>query len=157
MFLGIRPCVWASCHGFPEVVPARRTEWGTILPPENFTPVEATSMFLDGCIFTVKDRHSFSNPSVALPTSQLILQPFRCFTYVTAYSPTLISLLLRHRLFTYVTWRAAQNRTPKLYHYILICILICAANVMKPFHRWSIGAEIHDRLCKNKNRRITNK
>ena len=33
-------------------------------------------------------RHnSFSNPSVALPTSQLILQPFRCFTYVTVHSP----------------------------------------------------------------------
>ena len=48
---------------------------------------------------------SFSNPSVALPTSQFILQPFRCFTYDTAHSPTLVSLLLRHRLFT---WRAAQ-------------------------------------------------
>ena len=45
-------------------------------------------------------RHnSFSNPSVALPTSQLILQPFRCFTYVTVHSPTLLSLLLRHKLF----------------------------------------------------------
>ena len=75
-------------------------------------------------------RHSsFSNPSVALPTSQLIPQTFRCFTYVTAHSPTLptlylrhsslsnhsvasptsqliflLSLLLRHRIFTYVTW-----------------------------------------------------
>ena len=39
-------------------------------------------------------RHSsFSNPPVVLPTSQLILQPFRCFTYVTAHSPTLLSLL----------------------------------------------------------------
>ena len=55
-------------------------------------------------------RHSsFPNPSVASPTSQLILQPFRCFTYVTAHSPTLLSLLLRHRLFTYVTWRAAHG------------------------------------------------
>ena len=46
-------------------------------------------------------RHnSFSNPSVALPTSQLILQPFRCFTYVTVHSPTLLSLPLRHTLFT---------------------------------------------------------
>ena len=52
---------------------------------------------------------SFSNPSVALPTSQLILQPFRCLTYVTANSQTLLSLLLRHRLFTYVTWRAAHG------------------------------------------------
>ena len=54
-------------------------------------------------------RHrSFSNRSVALPTSQLNLQPFRYFTYVTAHSPTLLSLLLRHRLFTYVSWRAAH-------------------------------------------------
>ena len=44
-------------------------------------------------------RHnSFSNPSVALPTLQLILQSFRCFTYITVYSPTLPSLLLRHKL-----------------------------------------------------------
>ena len=45
-------------------------------------------------------RHSsFSNTSAALPTSQLILQPFRCFAYVTAHSPTLLSLL-RHRIFS---------------------------------------------------------
>ena len=54
-------------------------------------------------------RHSsFSNPSVALPTSQLILQTFRRFTYVTAHFPILLSLLLPHRIFTYVTWRAAH-------------------------------------------------
>ena len=47
-------------------------------------------------------RHSsFTNPSVALPTPQLIAQPFRSFTYITAHSPTLLSLPLRHRLFTY--------------------------------------------------------
>ena len=51
---------------------------------------------------------SFSNLSVALPTSLLILQLFRCFTYVTVHSPTLLSLLLRHMLFTYVTWRTAH-------------------------------------------------
>ena len=46
-------------------------------------------------------RHnSFSNPSVALPTSQLIFQPLRCFTYVTVHSPTLLSLLLCHKLFS---------------------------------------------------------
>ena len=49
---------------------------------------------------------SFSNPSVALPTSQLILLPFRCFTYITAHSATLFSPFLRHRLFTYVTSRS---------------------------------------------------
>ena len=46
-------------------------------------------------------HHSlFSNRSITLPMSQLILQLFRCFTYVTAHSPTLILLLLRHRLLT---------------------------------------------------------
>ena len=40
--------------------------------------------------------NSFSNPSVALPTSQLILQPFPCFTYVTVQSPTLPLFHLRH-------------------------------------------------------------
>ena len=55
-------------------------------------------------------RHrSFYNPSVALPTSQLILQHFRCFIYVSVHSRTLLSLLLRHRFFTYVTWRAAHG------------------------------------------------
>ena len=54
-------------------------------------------------------QRSFYNHSVALPTSQLILQHFSCFIYVTAHSPTLISLRLRHRLFTYVTWRAAND------------------------------------------------
>ena len=51
---------------------------------------------------------SFSNPFVASPTSQLILQPFRRFTYVTARSKPLPLLHLRHRHFTYVTWRAAH-------------------------------------------------
>ena len=40
-------------------------------------------------------RHrSFSNSSVALPMSQLILQPFHCFTYFTVHSPTHLSLFL---------------------------------------------------------------
>ena len=43
---------------------------------------------------------SFSNTSFALPTSQLILQFFLCFTYVTVHSPTLLSPILRHKLFT---------------------------------------------------------
>ena len=52
---------------------------------------------------------SFSNPSVALPISQLILQSFHYFTYVTAHSPTLLLPLLHHRLFTYVTWWPAHD------------------------------------------------
>ena len=46
-------------------------------------------------------RHnSFYNPSVTLPTSQLILQSFRRFTYVTTHSQTLPSLYLRHSSFS---------------------------------------------------------
>ena len=46
-------------------------------------------------------RHnSFPNPSVALPTSQLILQPFHCFTYITAHSSTLPLNYLHHSSFS---------------------------------------------------------
>ena len=43
---------------------------------------------------------SFYNPSVALPMSQIIRQPFCYFTYITAHSPTLPSLYLRHSSFS---------------------------------------------------------
>ena len=43
---------------------------------------------------------SFSNRSDALPTSQLILQPFCRFTYITAHSPNLLSLYLHHSSFS---------------------------------------------------------
>ena len=48
----------------------------------------------------VTERLENEQSSVASPASQLILQPFRCFTYVTAHSPTLLSLLLRHSSFS---------------------------------------------------------
>ena len=44
----------------------------------------------------VKQRKGWSDLSVTSPTSQLILQPFRRFTYGTAHSPTLTLLHLRH-------------------------------------------------------------
>ena len=44
-------------------------------------------------------HNSFSNPSIALPTSQLILQPFRRFTCITAHSPTFLLLHLCHSSF----------------------------------------------------------
>ena len=61
-------------------------------------------------------------PSITSPTSQLILQLFCCFTYVTAHSPTLLSLhlchssfsnhsvtLLHYRHFTYISWQATHD------------------------------------------------
>ena len=56
------------------------------------------------------ERSSFANHSVASPTSQLILQSFRCFTYVTVHSPTLFSVLLRHKLFIYITFLSLHLR-----------------------------------------------
>ena len=46
------------------------------------------------------ERSSFSKLSVALPTSQLIFQPFPRFIYVTAHSPTLPFLHLRRSSFS---------------------------------------------------------
>ena len=43
---------------------------------------------------------SFSKLSVTSPTSQLILEPFPRFTYVTTHSPTLPLLHLRHSSFS---------------------------------------------------------
>ena len=41
-------------------------------------------------------RSSFSKPYIASPMSQLILQHFRRFAYITAHSTTLLLLHLRH-------------------------------------------------------------
>ena len=58
---------------------------------------------------------SFSNPSLALPTSQLILQPFHCFTHITAHSPTLSLLHLRHSSFSTPSF---ASPTPQALHLI---------------------------------------
>ena len=52
---------------------------------------------------SLENEHSsfwFSKLSVTSPTSQLILQPFPRFTYVTTHSPTLPLIHLRHSLFS---------------------------------------------------------
>ena len=81
-------------------------------------------------------NRSFSNVSVTSPTSQLILQTLRRFTYVTAHSPILL-LLLRHRLFTYVIWRVVhayihQNVANSACKYRK---LICGCNVVEKRRR----------------------
>ena len=59
-------------------------------------------------------RHiSFSIPSAALPTSQLVLQTFRCFTYVIGTSPTSQLILQSFRHFIYIT---AHSTTLPLLH-----------------------------------------
>ena len=62
-------------------------------------------------------RHSsFFNPSVASPTSQLILQIFRCFTSVTAHSLTLPSLHLRHSSFYNPSVASSSPQVLRLRH-----------------------------------------
>ena len=56
------------------------------------------------------EQSSFSKLSVTSPTSQLILQPFRRFTYVTANSPTLPLLHLRHSSFSYPSFASPTSQ-----------------------------------------------
>ena len=59
---------------------------------------------------------SFSNLSVTSPTSQLILKPFRRFTYVTANSPTLPLLHLRHSSFSNPSFASLMSQALHLIH-----------------------------------------
>ena len=62
-------------------------------------------------------RHnSFSNPSVASPTSQLILQPFSRFAYVTAHFPSLPLLHLRHSSFSNPSFASLMSQALHLGH-----------------------------------------
>ena len=79
----------------------------------HFTYVTAHSPTLP----SVYLRHnSFSNPSVASPTSQLILQPFPRFTYVTVHSPTLLLLHLRHSSFSNPSFASPTSQDFHLRH-----------------------------------------
>ena len=59
---------------------------------------------------------SFSNLSVTSPTPQLILQPFRRFTYVTSHSPTLPLLHLRHSSFSNPCFASPTSQALHLIH-----------------------------------------
>ena len=62
------------------------------------------------------ELYSFSNLSVTSPTSQLILQPFRRFTYVKAHSPTLPLLHLRHSSFSNPSFASPTSQAHHLIH-----------------------------------------
>ena len=59
---------------------------------------------------------SFSNLSFTSLTSQLILQPFHRFTYVTAHSPTLPLLYLRHSSFSIPSFAFPTSQALQLIH-----------------------------------------
>ena len=62
------------------------------------------------------DMSSFSNLSVTSSTSQLILQTFCRFAYVTAQSPTLSLLHLRHSLFSNPSLASPTSQALHLIH-----------------------------------------
>ena len=81
-------------------------------------------------------RHnSFSNPSAASPTSQLILQPFRCFTYVKVHSQTLLSLLLRHELSS-ISNLSVTSPTSQLFSNPSVA-LPTSQLILQPFRRFT--------------------
>ena len=66
-------------------------------------------------LYTV-EQSSLSNLSVTSPTSKLILQPFRRFTYVKAHSPTLPLLHLRHSSFSNPSFASPTSQALHLIH-----------------------------------------
>ena len=58
----------------------------------------------------------FSNLTVTSPMSQLVLQPFRRFTYVTAHSPALPLLHLRHSSFSNPSFSYPTSEALHLIH-----------------------------------------
>ena len=59
---------------------------------------------------------SFSNLSVTSPTSQLILQLFRRFIYITAHAPTLPLLYLYHSSFSNPSFASPASQALHLIH-----------------------------------------
>ena len=65
------------------------------------------------CVF---ELCSFSNLSVTSPTSHLILQPFRRFTYITAHSPTVLLIHLRHSSLSSPSFASPTSQALHLIH-----------------------------------------
>ena len=85
-------------------------------------------------------RHSsFSNPSASLPTSQFILQPFRCFTYVIGTSPTSQLILQPFHRLTYITAHSQTLPPLHLRHnsfYNLSVTSPTSQLILQPFRRF---------------------
>ena len=99
MRCALRPFTYVTTHS--PTLPLLHLRHSSFSNPSFASPKSQALHLIGGA--------SFSNPYIASPTPQLILQPFRRFTYVTAHSTALPLLHLRHRQLTYVTWRAAHG------------------------------------------------
>ena len=96
---------WAVTKGLEN-------EQRVILQPLPLLHVRRSSFYNPSVASPTSQAHSLTLPSlhlrhslfsIASPTSQLILQPFRHFTYTTAHSLILPSLHLRHISFYTIT------------------------------------------------------
>ena len=92
------------------------------------------------------EQSSFSNLSVTSRTSQLILEPFRRFTYVTAHSPTLPLFHLRHSSFSNPSF---ASPTSQALHLILlgrrpcfVCVCVCVQLILQPFRHFTYGTTL---------------
>ena len=79
-------------------------------------PLLRHSSFSNPSFASHTSQSSFSNLSVTSPTSQLILQPFRRFTYVTAHSSTLPLFHLRHSSFSNPSFASLMSQALHLIH-----------------------------------------
>ena len=84
---------------------------------------------------------SFSKISDTSPTSQLILQPFLRFTYVTTHSPTLPLLHLRHNSFSNPSFASPTSQDfhlrhlpsrPCLISFTIVWILLLSIFIIDP-------------------------
>ena len=93
------------------------------------------------------EQSSFSNLSVTSPMSQLILQPFRRSTYVTAHSPTLLLLHLRHSSFSNPSFASPTSQALHLIH-LASCPWLSRNSDYKCFQSESLGKKERERdLC----------
>ena len=70
----------------------------------------------DGKVVEWAEQSSFSDLSITSYTSQLILRSFRRFTYLTAHSPTLPLLHLRHSSFSNPSFASPTSQALHLIH-----------------------------------------
>ena len=87
---------------------------------------------------------SISKLSVTSPTSQLILQPFHSFTYVTAHYPTLPLLHLRHSSFSNPSFASPTSQALHLIHLAsrvqsptFTVTSPTSQLILQPFHRFT--------------------
>ena len=70
------------------------------IPIINENNVDVLDKWLLTTLWALFDESSMYKLRINNSTAEFILQPFRHFTYVTAHSPTLPSLYLRHSSFS---------------------------------------------------------